>query len=99
MKFNLLLMAMFAVFALAKPLAKPPFGYYVERAFPCDDVCLVTCRDCCCAASKCSKGPVCKAATCSGVCSETCTLMCGECNFNCQGCVGTPPICKSCTAV
>ncbi|CAI2189134.1 15410_t:CDS:1 [Funneliformis geosporum] len=100
MKFNLFLLAMFAVSALANPLAKSPF-YLTKRAPLCGDVCTFMCGACECTGGGCDDKPTCSGddVKCTGECGNVCDGKCGTCTFKCTECTGTPPVCTVCNQV
>ncbi|CAI2167442.1 7875_t:CDS:2 [Funneliformis geosporum] len=86
---------MFAVSALANPLATSPFSQHLTKRAPlCGDLCTFICGACTCSADGCDDKPNCtKSVQCTGgECSNVCTGKCGDCTFNCSGCTGTPPL-------
>ena len=72
----------------------------LRRAPTCSDECTSLCG-CKCVFGNCNDIPYCpKVITpCIGTCIDKCSVICGNCVFVCDGCVGTPPLCETCTRV
>src|SRR3954447_21427530 len=93
--FSLLLLLTIFTVALTTPLN------LLRRSPLCGNECTATCGSCTCVSGSCTDDPGCSTMTspCTGTCSNTCSVTCGSCSFNCIGCIGTPPVCDTCTRV